>query len=253
MEKNAVVRIVALVALVAGIVLYVWLSPTPAKAPVQESTIIANPYVEQATYYDIAANYPTSTPLMGEANGAAVEIIQSWIIDTVSQFKKDGHFENLTPEDITMMGFDQGRKESLEITYLISSSPRTVSYIFTIYMDTLGAHPNGYFKTFTFDTKTGVQVMLDDVFAPGSDYLGALSSMARAKLPGVIGKERADTDYIESGTEPKKENFQNFFFDNGTLDILFPPYQVGPYAIGPQTLPIPLADLAGILQSEYKP
>ena len=255
MDRNTLIGGSAVILIIVGIALWAGLRPTPAKAPPPGTgaSAIANPYVERAAYYTIAANYPTTTPLLGDASEEAVNAMQGFIIETISQFKTDGNFDKLTPEDIKMMGYDKGRQESLQITYLISSSPRTVSYIFTVYADTLGAHPNAYFKTFTFDTKNGTQVTLNTLFASKSDYLGALSGIARAKLPGIIGEEYADTDYIKSGTEPEEENFQNFFIDNSVLDILFSPYQVGPYAIGPQPPPPPLPELASILKNEYKP
>lgn len=254
MEKRTMIGLAAAVLIVGGIGLYAALRPVPAKAPGTGATgLLPDPYVEHAAYYDIAANYPTTTPLSAGANVAAVTAMQGFIIDTVSRFKSDGRFDNLTPQDIASMGFDKGRKESLQIVYLISSSAHTVSYIFTVYLDTLGAHPNDYFKTFTFDTTTGKELALGDLFAPGSDYLGTLSAAARARLPGSIAADHADAGYIKSGTEPKEENFQNFFIDNATLDILFPAAQVAPYALGPQTLQIPLADLASILAGGYKP
>jgi len=253
MDKNTLVGIGALVVIIGGLVLYVGLRPSPAKAPTEDLPAALNgSYIEHADYYDIETAYPTETPLPGDANEAAVTLMQGWVIETVSQFKTDGNFDNLTAEDITVLGFDQGRKEALKITYTTVSSPRTVSYFFTVYTDTLGAHPNAFFKTFTFDTATGAALSLGDLFIPGAKYLDQLSTIARAKLPGIIG-QYTDTDYIKTGTELKDENFQNFIIDKATLNILFEPYQVGPYAIGSQTLPIPLADLASILKSEYKP
>ncbi len=252
MNRNTLVGLVVIGVIIAGGALYMGLSPHPVKAPAEgDAAALNGSYVEHADYYDIEAAYPTETSLQESANEAAVSLMQEWAIETISQFKKDGNFDHLTAEDITMMGFDQGRKESLKITYTEASSPQTISYFFTIYSDTLGAHPNGFFKTFTFDTQSGKELALADLFTPGAKYLDQLSTVARAKLPGIIG-QYADTDYIKTGTEPKEENFQNFTIAKGVLTILFPPYQVGPYSIGSQTLPLPLADLASILKPEYK-
>jgi len=254
MDRTTLIGIGALVLIIGAGALYVGLRPGPAKVP--SGTLpaaLTGSYVEHAAYYDIETAYPTETPLPGEASEAAITTMQGWVIETISQFKTDGNFDNLTPEDIAMLGFDQGRKESLQITYKTVASPHTISYFFTTYSDTLGAHPNGFFKTFTFDTKTGAELSLTDLFAPGAKYLEQLSTIARAKLPEVIGTQYADADYIQSGTEPKDESFQNFVIDKGSLDILFEPYQVGPYAIGPQTLPIPLADMKEVLKPEYRP
>lgn len=253
MKKETIFGIGALLIIIAVVVFYAATKPLPAKAPGESASSMTLPvgsYIEHAEYYDIAANYASSTPLSGEKNVAAIALMQKFISDTITQFKSDGNFANLTPEDIKTIGFDQGRKETLQIAYLIASSPRTISYIFTTYMDTLGAHGNTFFRTFTFDTTTGSPLSLADVFI-GNSYLNTLSSISRAKLPGVIGKD-ADQSFITDGTTPDEKNFQNFFFDNKEFVILFDPYAVAPYSSGTQTLRIPLSELSSILKPEYR-
>ncbi|HUY62534.1 MAG TPA: DUF3298 domain-containing protein [Candidatus Paceibacterota bacterium] len=262
MRRDLIIGIIALVVLGGG-VLYLATRPAPvqAPAPMTESgngaALPAGKYVEHAQYYDIAANYPTTTPLAADigaqANAAAVADMRAFIAATIGQFKTDGNFANLTPKDISMMGLDQGRTMTLGIEYLISSSPHTVSYIFTIYEDTLGAHGNTFFHTFTFDTSTGATLALGDLFTTGSDYPGTISTIARAELPAIIGTDMASTQMLDDGTAPDAKNFENFFIDNGRLGLLFAPYAVAPYAAGPQTLYIPLANLANILKPEYRP
>jgi hypothetical protein len=257
MNKNTVLGVGALLIILATVVLYAATKPLPAKAPGESASGVALPasgYVEHADYYDIATNYASSTPLQGEKNTAAVALMQKFVSDTIEQFKTDGNFANLTAEDIKTMGFDQGRKETLQIAYLIASSPRTVSYIFTVYEDTLGAHGITFFHTFTFDTTTGTLLTLDDLFipsVPGTSTLFVLSNLARTKLPGIIG-DGADMKFIQDGTTLDEKNFQNFFFDNKDFVILFDPYAVAPYSSGPQTLRIPLSELTSILKPEYQ-
>ncbi len=253
MTKNLLIGSIAALVILGSIMFYAATKPLPAAVPAM--TLPENGYSEHAPYYDIAANYATSTPLLTEvgpaANAAAVALMEKFIGNTISQFKTDGNFANLTASDISTMGLSQGRKETLQITYLIASSPHTVSYIYTTYTDTLGAHGNMFFRTFTFDTTTGAALSLADLFAPGTEYLGTLSGLARAKLPGVIGGT-VDTGMIANGTTPEDKHFSNFFFDNKDFVILFDPYAVAPYSAGPQTLRIPVAQLADILKPEYR-
>lgn len=259
MKKDTILGTGILLIILGGIIFYVATRPLPAKAPgaPAATALSADTYVEQADYYDIAANYASSTPLQGEKNAAAVALMQNFVTDTIAQFKTDGNFANLTAEDIKTMGFDQGRKETLQIAYLIASSPRTVSYIFSVYEDTLGAHGNTFFHTFTFDTdpstssgQAGTELSLSDIFTTNS-YLNTLSSLSRTKLPAIIG-DGAEANFINGGTTPEEKNFQNFFFDNQEFVILFDPYAVAPYSSGPQTLRIPLSELANILKPEYR-
>jgi hypothetical protein len=254
MQKNTLIGAVVVLAILFGIVLFGATKPAPVKAPgtAAQITLPEGSYVEHAPYYDISANYATSTPLAGSANLAAVALMKNFVADTIAQFKTDGNFANLTDEDIKMMGFDQDRKEKLQIVYLIASSSRTVSYIFTIYEDTLGAHGNTFFKTFTFSTKDGTELSLSDLFFTGARYLDTLSLTSRSKLPDIMGKDATNARMLSDGTTPDEKNFSSFFLDNRELVILFAPYQVAPYAAGPQTLRIPLSELSSILNSEYR-
>jgi hypothetical protein len=241
-----------LVLLVAG-GLFLALRPVPAKIPVAKvKTELGNPYTEHAAYYDISAAYPTTTPLSAAAGEVATDEMQTWIISSIGQFKTNTNAENPSAEDIQAMGFDQGRKVSLTITYTTVSSAHTTSYLFTEYEDTGGAHGNTTFKTFTYDLASGKGLALADLFVPNADYLTTLSQTARAKLPSILGGS-ADTVTIEAGTTPDPKNFENWYLDNASLAILFPPYAVAAYAAGPQTLSIPLSELASMLKPEYKP
>ncbi len=257
MKKDTLIGAGAILVVLVGIIAYALLRPLPAKAPgtADASNLPAGSYTEHAAYYDIAANYATSTQLLtsvgASADAAAIAQMKNFVGSTIAQFKTDGKFDSLTAQDIKMMGFDQGRKETLNIVYLIASSPRTVSYIFTVYTDTLGAHGNTSFHTFTFDTTTGASLALSDVFTPSSPYSSTLSSLARTMLPGIIG-DGADTGMIDSGTTPGNKNFENFFFDNKDFVVLFAPYQVAAYTAGPQTLRIPVSQLSSILKPDYR-
>jgi len=214
---------------------------------------------ENAAYYTIDLAYPAATPLTkvsAEANAAAVDSMKSFAESTASQFKTDGDFANLTHDDVQMQGLDQS-KEALSSEYKVYTGPRTISYLYTIYSDTHGAHPNTYFKTFTFDTQNGQQLSLADLFVSGYPYLSHISGRGRADLPGIINKQSngggSDTDEINLGTAPTEANFSNFYISGGNLVLVFAPYQVGPYALGTVLDPIPLAQLSDGLKAIYLP
>lgn len=257
MEKRNLIGGIALLAILAGVGAYALTRPvTPPPGTSGEAPSLSpQAYEEHEPYYDIVAHYPDHTPLYASAgaakDAAAAAAIKKFVMSAAAQFKTDGNFAALTPEDMHMMGFDQGRKLSLGMDYLISSSPRTISYVYIINEDTGGAHGNTYFHTFTFDSQTGDALTLRDLFMPGSEYLDALSSIARAKLPGILG-DIFDERMMVDGTAPSEENFESFFLDEDTLTVLFAPYQVAAYAAGPQTLAIPRSELSDILKPEYR-
>lgn len=255
MQKNNILGGAIVLIAILGIVLYAAIQPGKKEALEPDITFPETGYSEHAQYYDITANYATSTPLLQtvgkQYDAAAKALMHNFVRDTIATFKSEGNFENLTSEDAQIIGFDEGRKEKLNIVYMTAASTRSVSYIFTVYMDTLGAHGNLDFKTFTFDMKTGDHLTLNDIFLPNIKYLEILSSLSRSRLPQVIG-QLTDTASIENGTAPEEKNFERFFLDNKELVLLFPPYQVAAYAAGPQTLRIPLSELSSILKPEYR-
>lgn len=232
-------------------------SPGGENAQTATSTVLGNDpgkIVEHATYYDISAAYPVTTPLASlsdaQPNARAVNAMKQYVLDQIAQFKSQGNFDHLTHDDIQMMQLDQ-RKELLNITYRQASGNGDVSYVFTMSEDTLGAHPNTTYKTFVFDGKTGTQLSIKDLFAPGADYLVTLSMKTRALLPAIIAKSEGvsqksiDTNMMLSGTTAAEENFADWYVEGTDLVIIFAPYQVAPYAAGPQTVRIPIAQLGG--------
>lgn len=257
-------EILGVVLLVGGILAFTLFymatheAPTPY-AVVPEAVPEALPpqvLEEHGQYYDITVSYPAETALKAalgpEANQVAISLMEDFIEDTVQEFKKQGNFDNLTPEDVQIMGLSEDRKESIRIGYEEYTAAHTVSYAFTLFVDTLGAHPNTFYRTFSFDLQTGQELTLADLFLPRSDYLKRLSAISQFELAKALG-ESADIEYIAQGTEPDTVNFQTFVVDTDALVLLFPPYQVAPYAAGPQSVRIPLSQLKEILAPEYQP
>ncbi|PIR83041.1 hypothetical protein COU19_02655 [Candidatus Kaiserbacteria bacterium CG10_big_fil_rev_8_21_14_0_10_56_12] len=245
-----VVGLLVVVAVLAAILL----RPYAVRVPLESAP--TGSVVDHATYYDIDASYPTVTPLADsvgrEADRAAITQMRSYVDEAVAEFKQEGNFDHLTPEDIHLMGFDQGRKETLRISYFSASSTPTVSYIFNLYVDTLGAHGNSTFHTFTYDLKSGAALGLEDLFVAHADYLGTLSRLSSARLPDILGNDSYDTSMVDMGTAPIEANFENFFLDGTSLVLLFPPYAVAPYSAGSQTLAIPVSELRTLLKPTYQ-
>ncbi len=213
---------------------------------------------ENATYYLISGSYPGSTVLLAsagaEADAAAVSSMKRFVQQEVARFKADGNFGNLSHDDIQMMGLDQ-RKYTFDVTWQPYQGTHTASYVFQLTEDTGGAHPNTYYKTFTFDTASGVKLGVGDIFQPNSNYLQLLSTRARADLPALINKVQegaADADTINVGTKPVADDFQNWYINGANLVLLFAPYQVGPYSIGTILDTVPLSTFSNVLKPAYR-
>lgn len=143
------------------------------------------------------------------------------------------------PQSLTM-GFEVKQASSKLLVLMIWGSEFTG-----------GAHPNPTFYLLMVDPKTGQRVAVSDLFSPRSDYLDRLSEVSRIQLKKDPERLYTDSDWIKSGTEPSRENFALVWPENQDLVILFPPYQVAPYAAGPQEVKVPLKDFPGILNPRF--
>lgn len=266
-KHHAVWAVIALLIVFLGILVWrMFVNPTPrVLAPGNISTTTpgatSTPPVtitDSGQYHDAEAKYPGSTPLAqsagAEADASAVSTMKGFVENVVNGFK-----ERASEQMPGMQDFSQGRKYTMGIDYTFSEGPQTISYVYLIYEDTLGAHPNTYYRTFTFDRGTGEAISLEGLFAPGTPYLERLSARTRADLPEIMAKraettpDQVDRDYIHTGTIPEMDAFGNFAIEGSVLRIIFPPYQVGPYAYGTVEVPIPLSSLSDILNPKYRP
>lgn len=211
-------------------------------------------YIEDAPYYRIEATYPRKTMLANaEADVAARRTIEQGLLQVIEQFKDDGDFANLTTEDVQIQGLGPDRKYELGFSYREYKGANSVSYVFVVYQDTLGAHPNTYYLTYTFD-ETGKRLELGDMFKPGVEYLPKLSQLAYAGVLAELRKKmevdpQSDMlDTVRMGTAPTPEALQFFYMDGNTLHLLFPPYQVAAYAAGSFDIAIPTAQITSILK-----
>jgi hypothetical protein len=212
--------------------------------------------LDEGEYHRITAVSPGATPLRGEANSAAVALMRGFVEAEAATFKEESGLLTLTTEDIEMRDLGGDRKYVLDITYETHDSPATVSYVFPIFADSMGAHPNAYYRTFTFDKATGKELLISDLFADAG-YLDVLSKESRGQLAPKIAEmseiplEEFDTEYLDSGTTPDAPNFQFFYLDGKELVIIFPPYQVGPWVIGTQEARFDRTEL-DVLKPEYR-
>lgn len=262
-KRNALIGAAVLGLIVIG--LLVWYMMTqqvpsyPGPQVISPETPIAfekKEVTDASEYHTSRATYPAVTPLIQsagpDADARAVATMKTYAEGLVAGFKERAGFAELTPEDIATIGLGGDRKYELNADFETSEGTKTTTYVYMVYEDTLGAHPNAYYRTFTFNRATGEAVTLDDLLE--GQYLLRLSEISRAKLATQIAAAsggEANMEYIESGTTPTAENFQNFALKGDTLIIIFPPYQVGPWALGTQMVEIPLAEVADILAPAY--
>jgi hypothetical protein len=203
-------------------------------------------YAEATDYYVIKASFPATTTLWGAADEKARLTIERGLAEVVAQFKKDGNFDTLTPEDVAIQHIGPDHKYMLTMEYVTYHSPGYVSYVYSVYADTLGAHPNGTYMTFVFDNR-GERVALAQLFPANPNWLEELSHKVSEEVVVQMKVRTRESDvssmFFPEGVAPQEGNFSNFALDGDTLVVMLPPYQVAPYVMGSFTVRVPLADL----------
>lgn len=208
-------------------------------------------YKKESEFVSIEAVYPAKTNLAGEADIRARTILENWIKAREAEFMANATDMLDAAEQARLR--EQGRGYALGIEYTAHTSDNNKSFVFQIYEDTGGAHPNVYYKTFVFG-EDGREVALADLFKPSARYLDELSTLAYADIlrqaPSRFGTalDENQKDWVRDGTAPSEETFQSYYLDGENLVLIFPPYQVAAYAAGKFETKIPFSKLAHILQ-----
>ena len=117
------------------------------------------------------------------------------------------------------------------------------------------AHPSSYSTVVNYDLKNGRNLALADLFQPRANYLETIASycikdLKRRSQQEKEGESLLDAEQIEEGAAPKADNYQSWNITRKGLWITFDPYQVGPYAAGPQSVIVPYAALKGIIKAD---
>ena len=147
----------------------------------------------------------------------------------------------------------------LENSFLVSRNDESfISFVLECNTYTGGAHANYFYKTFLFNMEEDGSLMsVTDIFNPEAvtldadsgvyiDWLNYVSNQARLQL---MSQEYADADWINEGAGPQIDNFSLFYLTDKEIVFLFPPYQVAPYAAGPQQVSFTIDELANYLRA----
>ena len=164
---------------------------------------------------------------------------------------------------------------SLDMTFSVARRTADfVSVTATGSSFTGGAHGTPIVASFNLDLNGNKLVTLGDLFGDPATAFKALSDECRRQLEGrYAAKMRDDPDgmtpaqlaadaestkkWVDEGTAPTPESFGTFLIDcldNKAIGVtvIFPPYQVAPYADGTQQVEVPAKVFYDLLKPEYK-
>ena len=217
-------------------------SPEPRATPVVTGATLSGRVAATDATYQV--RYPQ---VGGLADAAAAATINSLLRDQADAAVRDftagiGKDPQAGPDQLSTLGVDYS------VAY---GSPDVLSLRMNAYSYPSGAaHGADVLNTFTFELASGRRLALADLFRPGSGYLDALATEARAQLNVTLaGWETGPsmTTWLATGTEPTADNYAAWAITPGGLEITFGQYQVAPYAAGMPVVTIPIARLAAII------
>lgn len=199
--------------------------------------------------YEIDAQYPQFTggnnPNLEKFNQLARVVV----VKIVSGFKKD-----VAPEEGDEPRPENSMGSELGIGYTINlAQDDLVSVQFDVGSYYQGAaHPNSYTETLNYDLKNGKQLKLADLFKPGSKYLQTLSTLCVADLKKQWKEKNAEVteDMFKDGSAPTAKNYESWTITKRGIGVNFDPYQVAPYAAGPQFVMVPYSALKELIKSD---
>jgi hypothetical protein len=176
------------------------------------------------------------------------DIVDDFIHQEKSKWEKSVE-ENLLEEEFLYNPMLWIQHETL----YLSKEHASIRMFFSI--DLGGAHPNLYSKSLTIDLEKKSRMSIQDLFLPQSDYLQAISRIVQKKLPKILEETNSylDPAWVQQGTDPITENYQNICMIPDGLLITFDPYQVASYGDGIQSIEIPFSALRNVLALKPNP
>jgi hypothetical protein len=229
---------------------------------------------------------PTATPQVAPA---ATRAADAATVDQAStaRYAYEIHYPALAARDATLAAAlraygEQRRREFLAAAEAaprspdIEFTPWTLRLRFDVRADTGdfvsvlasgdaysgGAHGNPLIASFVLHRDTGRVVTMADLFADAEDGERALGEYARNALIRRRSETRPLDDgelrWLKDGTAPRPENYAVFAIDGDGarpargLVLIFPPYQVAPYAAGAIEVPVPASVFRDLLKPVYR-
>jgi hypothetical protein len=192
--------------------------------------------------YSISLEYPI--------NIVGSDYIKSQIDGDLTFFKTENDVSTMTPDEIKNYGPSAEHQYSFITMYKAYHNANYLTHRIDTYTFSGGAHGGTVVVTYTYNTK-GDLVALPNLFLNNTTAVKAFSDKITAILKTPPYKDRINTEVFSGGAGPDLNNFSAFAFDGSNLRVIFQQYQVGPYSSGIIEVPIPLAELQGILKPEY--
>jgi hypothetical protein len=223
-----------------------------------EGLIVPNTYETKvlnpnSAYLKFDVKYPYFKNADKDFNSKIETLIKGQIQDDIktSQENWQARYDTQSPgENIPRVPQNDADKFYFSSDFtIVQSNSSYISFVLDYSGFNGGAHGYENKVSYNYDVKNQKNIELKDLFLNYPDYLTYLSTTSKDYLmnqfaivsdedkknsiPEVL-KEYIDNivSMINSGIEPKEENFSIFTFTPNKIKIYFAQYQVGPYVFG---------------------
>ncbi len=166
--------------------------------------------------------------------------IRQWAATTADAYEREVHESGDAPGEERPETY--GTWDLTGLFAISRPSDEAVSVTFNVYSYTGGAHGNLEITCLNYSLPAGRRLSLADLFADPEKALQLMSGWSQKELQRSLG-EYADAEMIRDGVSPDLKNFANLSLMPQGVRIEFQPYQVAPWAAGPQHVDMPLTEL----------
>jgi uncharacterized protein YecT (DUF1311 family) len=187
--------------------------------------------------YDITVAYPQFAPPTGAKFNVAVQEL-TIAKKTLADYRQDKPNQYNGSSNFYQVTYD--------ITYL---APRLAAVTFQFADYQGGAHPNNWRAAMLWDVKADKDVALADIFADPKAAVPAISAICKDKLAVEAKKEGWDffdnPDFAAVVGDAK-----NWSVAGDGVTVMFDPYSVAAYVVGPRDCRLTYAELKGWLKPD---
>ncbi|HEY8186450.1 MAG TPA: DUF3298 and DUF4163 domain-containing protein [Pyrinomonadaceae bacterium] len=207
--------------------------------------------------YEIDIQYPQLTGSVDPNFEKFNQTVRGLMTRKANDFKKDmAESANEPAVEGTTETSSESLGSDINTSYVVAlAKDDLISIEFTVSSYSAGAaHPNSYTEVVNFDLRNGKTLKLADLFQPGSKYVQVLSTYCIQDLKKQAKSQGADAvqdeEWIQKGAAPELTNYEHWAITKKGLRITFDPYQVAPYAAGPQQVVVPYSALKEIIKPD---
>lgn len=216
--------------LVLGFIFY-WRADALVVAPLVTNTI-------ETDFYTISVTQPKDA----EKNFPELFAVTK---NAINEFEKQ--YGNLSEGDVARLGLDE-RGYELQIDTSVATTSKTVSYIVSVYQYTGGAHGTTMIKAFTYNKNN--HFLGEKAVFGENNWRPVVSEFAYQYLKTKL-KDATTDQVLKEGTAPVGDNLSVWYMKGDDVVFVFGQYQIGPYVLGIQEVPIPKEKLRSILTNNY--